>query len=151
MWKVFDKKKTIQNVKIANWSHTYNGNVGTQNVDILNSSNPVLQLKNTEFPLKRKFKDLLSEKVWIFDDHGFRVLKIESYNATKYNNLCSTLKAERIINENVIDNAFKSISSTTILNIQKSFGKGRVGLLIESSITLLISENSTIFRSINWS
>ena len=53
----------MQNVKIANLSHTYKGNVSTQNVDILNSSNPVLQLKNTEFPPKRKFKDLLSEKV----------------------------------------------------------------------------------------
>ena len=63
MWKVFDKKKTIQNVKIANWSHTYNGNVSTQNVDILNSSNPVLQLKITESSLKRKFKHLLSEKI----------------------------------------------------------------------------------------
>ena len=63
MWKFFDKKKTIQNVKIANWSHTYNGNVSTQNVDILNSSNPVLQLKITESSLKRKFKHLLSEKI----------------------------------------------------------------------------------------
>ena len=63
MWKFFDEKKTMQNVKIANLSHTYKGNVSTQNVDILNSSNPVLQLKITESSLKRKFKHLLSEKI----------------------------------------------------------------------------------------
>lgn len=62
MWKFFDEKKTMQNVKIANWSYTYKGNVSTQNVDILNSFNSVLQLKNTESSLKRKFQDLLSEK-----------------------------------------------------------------------------------------
>lgn len=53
----------MQNVKIANLSHTYKGNVSTQNVDILNSSNPVLQLKITESSQKRKFKHLLSEKI----------------------------------------------------------------------------------------
>ena len=42
MSKFFDKKKTIQNVKIANRSHTNKGYANTQNVDIFNSFNPVL-------------------------------------------------------------------------------------------------------------
>ena len=41
-----------------------------------------------------------------------------------YNTFYSNSKAETIINEIVIDDAFESIYSTIISNIQKSLGKG---------------------------
>ena len=50
--------------------------------------------------------------------------KIESEDKTKYDNFCSSSKAEIIINASDIDNVFQSIYTTIITNIQKSLGKG---------------------------
>ena len=59
--------------------------------------------------------------------------KIESEDRTKYNNFCSSSKAEIIINESDIDDVFQSIYTTIITNIQKSFRKGS-GWIINSVI-----------------
>ena len=50
--------------------------------------------------------------------------KIESEDKTKYDNFCSSSKAEIIINASDIDNVFQSIYTTIITNIQKSLRKG---------------------------
>ena len=49
--------------------------------------------------------------------------KIESEEKTKYDTFYSNTKAEIIINESDIDDAFKSICTTIISNIQKSLEK----------------------------
>ena len=59
--------------------------------------------------------------------------KIESEDRTKYNNFCSSSKAEIIINESDIDDVFQSIYTTIITNIQKSLRKGS-GWIINSAI-----------------
>ena len=50
--------------------------------------------------------------------------KIESEDKTKYENFYSSSKAEIIINESDIDNAFQSISTTITTKIQRSLEKG---------------------------
>ena len=58
---IFWGKKNIENVKITKRSHAYKGCGSTYNVDILNSFNLELQLKNTESEIRDKLKDLLTE------------------------------------------------------------------------------------------
>ena len=68
---------------------------------------------------------------------------MKSYDETKYNTFSLSSKAETIINESDIDDTFESICSNIISNIQKSLGKVRVGLLMQSWITLLIFQNTS--------
>ena len=106
--------------------HAFTGFASTYNVEILNSFNPELQLKDTESPIKNKLKKLFSEL------RGFKFViilvlvfkKIESKDKTKFDNFYSSSKAELIINESDTDNVFESIYSTIISNIKKSLGKG---------------------------
>ena len=49
--------------------------------------------------------------------------RTESNDKTKYDTFYSNTKAEIIINENDIDNFYKSIYATVTSNIQKSLGK----------------------------
>ena len=120
--KIYLTKKTIKNVKT--------GYVSTGNVDILNSLNSELQLKNTESVIKNKLKDLTALVM--------EFKKIESDDATKYNTFYSNSKAETIINESDIDNVFESIYCKIISNIQKSIRKGS-GWIIDSIINHTIS------------
>ena len=86
------------------------------NVEILNSFNPELQLKDTEPAIKDKFK-----KVFKFVTTLVLMLKkIESANKTKYTTFYSNTKAETIINENDINDLFQSVYTTIISNTQKS-------------------------------
>ena len=57
---------------------------------------------------------------------------MKSYDETKYNTFYLSSKAETIINESDIDDAFESICSNIMSNIQKSLEKVRVGLLMQS-------------------
>ena len=50
--------------------------------------------------------------------------KIESKDKRKHDNFYSSSKAEIIINESDIGDAFKSLYTTIIRNIQKSLAKG---------------------------
>ena len=125
--KIYLTKKTIKNVKT--------GYVSTGNVDILNSLNSELQLKNTESVIKNKLKDLLSKFVTAL---VMEFKKIESDDATKDNTFYSNSKAETIINESDIDNVFESIYCKIISNIQKSIRKGS-GWIIDSIINHTIS------------
>ena len=50
-----------KNVKITKRAHTFKGYANIYNVEILNSFNPELQLKDTESAIKSKLIELLSE------------------------------------------------------------------------------------------
>ena len=64
---------------------------------------------------------------------------MEIEDKTKYEAFYSNLKAEIIFNESDIDDAFESIYTTTILNIQESLGKysgGIVDSVIDHNISI---------------
>ena len=71
--------------------------------------------------------------------------KIESEDKTKYDTFYSNSKAKIIVNENDIDDAFQSIYTPIISNIQKSLGKGS-GWIIDSVIhhTIIISRYNSL-------
>ena len=118
----FLEQKTIKTTKRE---HASKGFASTYNVDILNSFNPELQLRDTESAVKNKLKKLLSElKGFEFEKRLVLVFKkIKSEDKTKYGDFYSSSKAEIIINESDIDDVFQSIYTTIITNIQKSLGK----------------------------
>ena len=90
-------------VKITKRAHDFKWYASSYNVEILNSYNPELKLKDTESGIKNKLTECcLSVKVLKSDD--------KTLNSTFYSNL----KAETIINESDIDDVFKSIYITTI-------------------------------------
>ena len=74
--------------------------------------------------------------------------KIESEYDTKYDNFYSSSKAEIVINEMNIDDAFESIYTTVITNQQKSLGECS-GWIIDSVIdhTISISNNNPLARN----
>ena len=131
----FLNEKTVEITKQA-----FKGHTSTYNVEISNSFNPELQLKDTESRIKSKLLELLSKL------RGFRFVttlvlefkKIRSKYKTKHNNFYSSLKAEIIINEIEIENVLKSVYTTIIANVQKSLGKGS-GRIIDSVIDHSIS------------
>ena len=98
-----------KNVKITKREHAFKGYASTYNVEILNSFNPELQLKDTESAIKSKLIELLTQL------KGFKFMttlvlvfkKIESKDKTKYDNFYSGSKAEIIINESDTDNVFQ--------------------------------------------
>ena len=65
---------------------------------------------------------------------------MKSYDETKYNTFYLSSKAETIINESDIDDAFESICSSIISNIQKSLEKVRVGFDAVVDHTINISK-----------
>ena len=91
--------------------HAYKGNTCTYSVEILNSFNPELQLKNTESAIKNKLIDLLTEL------KGFKFVttlllefkKIQSDDKTISKTFYSNSKAETNINESDIADLFESI------------------------------------------
>ena len=106
-----------KNVKITKREHAFKGYASTYNVEILNSFNPELQLKDTESAIKSKLIELLTQL------KGFKFVttlvlvfkKIESEDKTKY--FYSSPNAEIIINESDIDDVFQSIYTTVVTNI----------------------------------
>ena len=50
-----------KNVKITKQPHAFKGYASTYDVEIMNSFNPKLQLKDTESAIKSKLAELLSE------------------------------------------------------------------------------------------
>ena len=115
-------QKNEKNVKITKRAHAFKVFASSYSVDILNSFDSKLQLKDTESTIKSKLKKLLSELKGIkFVITLVLVLKkIENEDKTKYDTFYSHSKAETIINESDIDDVFESIYTTVISNIQKS-------------------------------
>ena len=118
-WKRFQSKKK-KNEEITKWPHAFKGYTSSYNVEVLNSYNPVQQLKDNESAIKNKLEKLFSEF------RGFKFLttpvlelkKIEKDNKPKYDTCHSHSKAEAIINVSDIDEVFESIYTTIIPNIQ---------------------------------
>ena len=50
----FDEKKTVKNIKITKWSQAFKGYAGSYGVEVLNSFNPELQLKESGKNLQLK-------------------------------------------------------------------------------------------------
>ena len=136
-----------ENIKITKQQHNLKGYASTFNLEILNSFNSELQLKDTESAIKSNLIELLTQ-LKSFKFVTTLVLafkKVESKDKTKYDNFYSSSKAEEIINESEIDDVFQSIYTKIITNIQKSLGwikeKVHVGLLIQSLIILLVFQS----------
>ena len=115
-----------KNVKIIKREHVFKDYASTYNVEILNYFNSEIQLQDTEYTIKSKLIDSL------FELRGFKLVatlvllfkKIASEDKTKHGNFYSSSKAEIIINESGIDDAFESVYPTNRSNIQKSLGRG---------------------------
>ena len=98
-----------KSIKIAKREHAFKGYASTYNVEILNSFNPELQLKDIESAIKSELIKLLSQL------RGFKFVttlvlvfkNIEFKGKTKYHNFYSSSKAEIIINESDIENVFQ--------------------------------------------
>ena len=128
----------------------FKGYTSTYNVEILNSFNPELQLKDIESAMRSKLIELLTQL------RGFKFVttlvlvykKRENKDKTKYDNFYSSSKAEITINESDIENVFKSFYATIIANIQKSLGKGS-RWIIDSVIdhTISISKYNSLAGS----
>ena len=129
-----------KNAKITKQAHAFKGYASSCNVEILNSSNTELQLKdressNLQFELKG-FK-LITVIVLEFE-------KIQSDDKA----LCSTFylhsKAGTIINESDIDEAFESIYSTVIQTYKISRTRFRLSYLFSHIIIILIFRGTNI-------
>ena len=96
--------------KITKRAHAFKGYASSCNVEILNSSNTELQLKDTESSnLQSELKGfkLITAIVLEFE-------KIQSDDKALYSTFYLHSKAGTIINESNIDEAFESIYSTVI-------------------------------------
>ena len=121
------KKEIKKNANITKESRACKGYANPYNVEIWNSFNPELQLKNTESAIKNKLIKYL-----LFRLRGLKLVttlvlefkKIESDDATKYSTFYLSTKAETIINDTNIGDVSESIYSALISNILKSLGKG---------------------------
>ena len=49
------------NAQITKWSHAYKSYASSYNVEILNSYNPEIQLKDAEYAIENKLMDLFTE------------------------------------------------------------------------------------------
>ena len=58
---IFGERKTMKYIKITTKSHAYKGYASSYNVEILNSFNPEIQLKNIKSGTKIKLNDLLTK------------------------------------------------------------------------------------------
>ena len=130
-----------KNVKIIKRAHASRGYTNSHKVDILNSFNPELQLKDTKFAIKTKLIELLTQlKGFKFVVTLVSVLKkIENQDILKYNTFYLHSEVETIVNESEINNAFESIYTAIISNKQKSLGKGSgwiTDLDIENNINI---------------
>ena len=136
-WENFSNEK---NIKITKQEHAFKRFASIYNVEILNSFDPELQLKDTESTIKTKLIELLTQL------KGFKFVttlvlvfkKTESKNKTKCDSCYLSSKAEIVINESHIDNVFQWIYTRNITNIQKSLGKD-TGWIIDSVIIHTIS------------
>ena len=123
------------NSQIAKCSHAYKGYASSYNVEILNSYNPEIQLKDTEYAIENKIIDLFTElkDLKFMTTLALEFKQIENNHKAKYDIFYLNSKAETIINQNDIDGVFESVYTTIISNIQKSIRKG-LGWIVDSVI-----------------
>ena len=88
----------------------FKGFASTNNVKTLNSFNPEIQLKVTEFAIKSKLMTILTQlKGFKYVTTLALVFKkiLKSEDERKFDNFYSSSKAEIIINESEIDDMYK--------------------------------------------
>ena len=105
-----------KNVEITKQEYAFKGYASTYNVEILNNFNPELQLKDTEHVIESKLIELLTELKGCKFETILALLfkKIKLEDKTKYDNFCSSSKAEIVINKSDIDDVFYSVYTTII-------------------------------------
>ena len=91
----------------------------TYNVQILNSFNPELQLKDTESAIKSKLMELLTElkRFKFLTTLVLLFKKVESEDKTKYDTFCSSSKAETISMKVTLMMCFNQ----SIIKLQKAY------------------------------
>ena len=98
-------------MKVTKRAHAFKGYASSHNVEILNSVNPELQLKDTESAIKNKPEKIFFSELREFKfvtTLGLVLKKLESEDKTRYDTFYSHQKAETVINESDInDNVFK--------------------------------------------
>ena len=101
----------------------------------MNSYNPEIQLKDTEYVIENKLIDLFTElkDLKFMTTLALEFKQIENNHKVKYDIFYLNSKAETIINQNDIDGVFESVYTTIISNIQKSIRKG-LGWIVDSVI-----------------
>ena len=117
-----------KNIKTTKREHAFKGYASTCSVEILNSFNLELQLKDTESAIKSKLIELLTQL------KGFKfmiTLVLVFKNIKQSMTIFIQTQKQIIINESDIDGVFQSICTAIITNIQKSLGKGS-GWIIDS-------------------
>ena len=116
-------------------SQAYKGYASTYSVEIFNSLNPELQLKNIKSAIKNKLMYSLSRlrRFKFVTKLVLEFQKMKNDDKIIYSNFDSNSKAETIFTENDIVDVFESIYITIISNIQKSLGQ-RSGWIIVSVI-----------------
>ena len=123
--KVFYEKKTIKNTKIKKRTRADKCYASTCNVEILNSFNPELHLKDCEPAIGNKLKDLLTElkrfKYVMTLVSEFKKLEVD--DERKYSTFYLPF-IQPMINESNNGNVFESIYGKFISSIQKSLAKG---------------------------
>ena len=78
-----DNFRNVKNAKITKLSHAFKGYTSLYNVEILNSFNSELKLKDTESEIKNKLIDLLNESksfCWITESVIDHIINISKYN-----------------------------------------------------------------------
>ena len=98
-------------MKIRKRAHAFKGYTSSYNVEILNSFNPELQVKDSKSAIKNKVIESLTRLKGLEFVAKLVLLfkKIESEDKTKYDTFYSSSKAEININKSDIDDVFKSI------------------------------------------
>ena len=80
-----------KNTKTTKREHAFKGYANTYNVEILNSFNPELQLKDAESPIKVKLIELLTQlKGFKFVTLVLVFKKIKNKNKTRFDNFYSS-------------------------------------------------------------
>ena len=92
---------------IIKQSHSFKGYVSSYNVEILNSFNLELRLRDTESAIRNKLIDLLSEGLKFVIALVLEFKKTQSDSRTLYSTIYLNSKAETIINESDIVDVFK--------------------------------------------
>ena len=99
--------------------HAFKGYSSAYSVDILNSFNPELQIKDAESWIKTNLIELLTQlRAFKFVPRLVLVFKkVECEDKTTYDNFYSNSNKEVIIYDSDIDDVFNSIYYTIITNI----------------------------------
>ena len=109
-----------KNAKPTKQSNAYEGYANTYSIEVLNSFNLQLQLKDTVSAIKNKLIDLLSEmkRFKLVTKLVLEFTYIENDDKTIYNRFCVNSKVKIVINESDTKAILESICSTIMSSIQ---------------------------------